>query len=200
MRYSAPAMDLLLFGIQGSGKGTMARKLVADFGFYHFDAGAELREEIQTGSELGKLISSFIDHGNLVPNDVMMQVTREHFEHFDSKQPVIFDGTPRYIEQQRDFEIFMKEKGREFKCIDLTLDEELAVQRLIKRGIEQGRKDDKTEEYIRHRIAWSKEKTTPVIEDYRARGMLLTVDGNGTPDEVYPKILDALEKLRFAVR
>ncbi len=193
-------MDLLLFGIQGSGKGTMARKLVEAFGFYHFDAGAELRAEIQAGSELGKQIATYIEHGNLVPNDVMMQVLRGHAGNFLRTQPVIFDGIPRYLDQQRDFELFMSEQGREFRCIDLTLDEETAVRRLIQRGIEQGRKDDKTEEYIRHRIGWTKEKTTPVIENLRSRDMLLTVDGAGTPAEVYPRMVDAMEKLGFVVR
>lgn len=193
-------MDLLLFGIQGSGKGTMAKMIEKQFGYYHFDAGAALRAEIETGSELGKLISSCIDQGNPVPNEVMMRVMREHFAANPHDGTVIFDGIPRYMDQQRDFEAFMRERGRDFRCLEFVIDEETAVKRLVKRGKEQGRKDDRTEEYIRHRIAWSKELTTPVIVDYRNRGLIETVDADGTPDEVYPRVLDAMAKLGFAVR
>ncbi len=193
-------MDLLLFGIQGSGKGTMAKMLVREFGYYHFDAGAALRAEIETGSELGALIASFIDHGNLVPNEVMMNVLRANFERFPHQETVIFDGIPRYVDQQRDFETFMQEHRREFRCVHFVIDEEIAVQRLLKRGIEQGRKDDRTEEYIRRRIGWAKERTEPVIDDFRGRSMLETVDADGTPAEVYPRLLDALGNLGFPVR
>lgn len=193
-------MDLLLFGIQGGGKGTQAKKLVERFGFHHFEAGAELRAIIASGSELGKTVSSYVDHGSLVPHQIIMQVMREAVAKVPSETAILFDGIPRDADQQRDFDTIMRESGRVFRCIELTVDEDLAIQRVLRRGREQGRKDDQDEAFIRKRMGWTREKTQPVIEDYRARGIVETVDGEASVDDVHARILAAMEKLGFAVR
>lgn len=193
-------MDLLLFGIQGTGKGTQAKKLVEHFGFHHFEAGAALRAIIASGSELGKTVSSFVDHGSLVPHEIIMKVMREAVSALSPQTMILFDGIPRDFEQQRDFDAIMRETGRTFRCIELTIDEEKAIVRVLQRGKEQGRKDDQDEAFIRRRLGWSKEKTQPVIEDYRSRGLVETVDGDASVEDVQQRILTAMEKLGFEVR
>lgn len=200
LRYSAAAMDLLLFGIQGGGKGTQAKKLATAFGFHHFEAGAELRGIIASGNELGRKVSSYIDGGELVPNDVMMEVVAAAVHAIPSSTKILFDGIPRFEEQKVSFDTLMAATGREFRGIELVMDENHAIQRIVQRGKEQGRVDDQNEESIRKRMGWTKEKTQPVIEEYRAMGIVETVDGDATIEEVYDRILAAMEKLGFAVR
>lgn len=200
LRYSAAAMDLLLFGIQGGGKGTQAKKLVERFGFHHFEAGAELRAIIASGSDLGKEVSSYVDHGSLVPHGIIMQVMREAMAKIPAAQAVLFDGIPRDADQKRDFDGIMEELGREFRCIELTVDENLAIQRILQRGKEQGRKDDQDETFIRKRMGWTREKTQPIIEEYRAQGRVATIDGDAPVEDVHALIVDAMEKFGFAVR
>ena len=200
LRYSAPAMDLLLFGIQGGGKGTQAKKLVERFGFHHFETGGELRKIIASGTELGKKVSSYLDNGLLAPNDVTMQVVEAVFHSIPAGKPILFDGIPRFAEQQETFDALMAKNNREFRGIELTVNEELAIQRILQRGKEQGRVDDQDEGKIRTRMGWTKEKTQPVIEVYRSRGIIETVDGDAPVDEVFERIVVAMEKLGFTVR
>lgn len=193
-------MDLILFGIQGTGKGTQAKKLIAKYGFHHFEAGGELRKIIASGSDLGKEVSTYVDQGHLVPHVIIMRVMEEALTNIPLEQPILFDGIPRDADQKRDFDELIERSGRTFRGIELTVNEEEAIQRILQRGKEQGRKDDQDETFIRRRMAWSKEKTKPVIEEYRRQGIVETVDGEGTVDEVFERVSAAMEKQGFAVR
>jgi adenylate kinase len=185
-------MDIVLFGIQGSGKGTQAKKLAAEYGFFIFETGAELRKIAASGTPLGQVVSSHIDHGHLAPHEIVMQVVDEAVKKIPASQRILFDGIPRSIEQQKDFDEVMKNAGREFRCIELIVDEEAALQRILGRAKEEGRADDSNEEFIRRRMNTFKEKTRPVIDVYAANGMLTTVDGEGTVDEVYGRMKAAV--------
>lgn len=189
-------MDLVLFGIQGSGKGTQAKRLCAEFGFDLFEAGGELRKiaalahhspegEGGSGSELGKTVKSYIDVGKLVPHEIIMQVVKEAILKRPESQKLLFDGIPRDLDQMRDFDQVMREVGRKFRCIEITLSEKEGVERILGRAKIEGRTDDANEEIIRRRMATFREKTRPVIEHYRAAGTLTEVDGRGTVEEVY---------------
>jgi adenylate kinase len=181
-------MDLVLFGIQGSGKGTQAKRLVADFGFDLFEAGGELRKIAASGSELGKIVKSFIDVGKLVPHEIIMQVVKEAILARPKTQQILFDGSPRDGDQMRDFNQVMKEVGREFTCIEIKLSAEEGVQRILGRAKIEGRKDDTDEAIIRRRMATFTEKTLPVIEQYKKQGKLTEVDGKGTVEDVYQEM------------
>lgn len=193
-------MDLLLFGIQGGGKGTQAKKLVERFGFHHFEPGGVFRAMAASGTELGKTVASYIDQGSLVPHEIVMQVLSGAIGQVPAGKPILFDGIPRDADQKRDFDMIMTSQGRAFRCIEIVVDEELAIQRILQRGKEQGRKDDQDEAFIRKRMGWTKEKTQPVIEEYRALGHVATVDGDASVDDVFERIVAAMEKFGFAVR
>jgi adenylate kinase len=185
-------MDLVLFGIQGSGKGTQAKRLSVEQGYAIFETGAELRKIAASGTELGQKISSFIDHGHLAPIDVVMDVVRAAVEAYPADQKLLFDGFPRDLDQMKGFDVMMQDIGRSFSCIQLVIDEEEAVERIKQRAVEQGRADDASEEFIRRRMGIFHEKTEPVINAYIARGKVVQVSGEGTMDEVYERIIEAL--------
>ena len=192
-------MDLLLFGIQGSGKGTQAKMLAEKYGCMWFDTGAELRKLSQTDTPLGRAIAGKIDHGNLVTNEITMEMTRASMLEVSPGQKVLFDGIPRYMEQKITFDAMLREMGREVRGITIEVDEEAAIKRILERGKTSDRADDQDEEFIRKRIDWSKKKTFPVIAAYESEGILARVDGNGSPEEVHQRVLVALEKVGFPV-
>ncbi len=196
-------MDLVLFGIQGSGKGTQAKRLCAEFGYEMFEAGGELRKIAAlasarpsggdgSGSKLGETVKSYIDVGKLVPFAIIMQVVKEAILARPKTQKILFDGIPRDLDQMREFDKIMAEVGREFRCIEITLTEEEGVQRILGRAKSEGRADDADEAIIRRRMQTFFEKTKPVIEQYKAAGRLMEVDGRGTVEEVYGAVTKLL--------
>jgi len=185
-------MDLVLFGIQGSGKGTQAKQLAQDFGFEIFEMGGALRAMAASGTELGNTIALHINQGHLVPHGIIMQVLREVLTGKDVSTQILFDGVPRDADQKRDFDSIMSELGRDFRCIHLTVPEEEVLARISKRAEEQNRADDAKPEFIARRIGWFKEKTLPVISEYAALGKVKDVDGHGAVPEVYERIKAAV--------
>lgn len=182
------SMDLVLFGIQGSGKGTQAKKLAAEFGYDIFEAGGELRKIAASGSELGKTVKSFIDNGKLVPHEIIMEVVKEAIAKRPKDQKILFDGIPRDANQQKDFDAIMQETGRTFVCIHMLLSREEGMQRIFGRAKAEGRADDSNEEIIKRRMDTFFEKTMPVLESYKKRGLVKEVDGTKNVDEVYEEM------------
>lgn len=185
-------MDLVLFGIQGSGKGTQAKRLAAERGYQIFETGAQLRAIAASGTELGNTVASYIDHGHLAPHEIVMDVVKNFVQTKGAVGPILFDGIPRDDNQMKGFNQLMTECNRAFTCIRLTVNEEEAIKRIVQRGKEQGRADDASEEFIRRRMGLFHEKTVPVIEAYMAQGKVTEVNGEGTPDEVYERMEEAL--------
>jgi adenylate kinase len=191
-------MDLVLFGIQGSGKGTQAKKIAQLFGFEVFEAGGELRRIAATGTELGNTVKSFIDVGKLVPHAIIMRVVEEAVRHRRPGEPILFDGVPRDLEQMRDFDRIMGEHKRDFRCLHLVIDPEEGVQRILKRSTIEGRADDASEAAIRERMQLFDKRTRPVIEYYRSRGKLMDVEGEGTVEEIFQSIVRVLQAEGFS--
>ena len=186
-------MDLVFFGIQGSGKGTQAKRLAEEFDFYIFEAGGELRTMKESGTELGETVRQYIDNGELVPFEIIMQVVREAIALQPQDQKILFDGIPRDEDQMKAFNEILFEAGREFHCIEIVLSEEEAMERIAGRAAKEGRVDDADEEKVRRRIELFKEKTKPVIAQYQEAGKLDAIDGTGTLDAVYERLKEIVD-------
>lgn len=181
-------MDLVLFGIQGSGKGTQAKRLAAAFDYEIFEAGQALRNIAAGNTPLGHEVASYIDKGNLVPFHIIINVVESIVHATPAHQKILFDGIPRDLDQKAEFDRVMKACGRDFQCIQLSIPKETAIERLKKRALEQNRLDDAHLEYIERRIGIFTETTMRVVEQYAAAGNMTTLDGLGTPDEVYARL------------
>lgn len=177
-------MDLVFFGIQGSGKGTQARLLLQNFPFYYFEAGQELRTIIASGTPLGKEVSSYVDQGQLVPFAIIITVMKEAIAKVPASQPILFDGIPRDHDQMVEFNRLMNEFNRSFHCIHFMLPKDEAEQRIAKRAVEQGRIDDADEQKVQKRISWFYEKNMPVIDHYAAQGMVTEIDASQSVEDI----------------
>lgn len=185
-------MDLVFFGIQGSGKGTQAKRLAEEFGYYIFEAGGELRKIAASGSELGNTVKSIIDSGEHVPADIIMDVVAEAVKAVPSDQKILFDGMPRNMDQKEPFDVLLASTGRDVHCIHILLTKEEGLERIRGRAAEEGRIDDSDEEKVLRRMELFEELTMPVIKKYEEEGKVIEIDGQGTVDEIYERITAAL--------
>lgn len=186
-------MDLVFFGIQGSGKGTQARKLVQDFGYAYFEAGGELRRIKDAGTPLGATVRKYIDEGHLVPFAIIMQVVEAFVASQKPSQRILFDGIPRDLDQMRSFDAIMGKAGRSFRCVEIVVPDDVAFQRILGRARAEGRTDDADPEKVRRRMQLFREKTVPVLERYRVQGIVTDVDGSGTVEEIYERLKNVLK-------
>jgi len=188
-------MDLVFFGIQGSGKGTQAKMLAEEYGYYIFEAGGELRKIKASGSELGDLVKQYIDNGELVPFEIIMKVVGEAVAAVPADQQILFDGIPRDEEQMRGFDQTLIDAGRQFHCVHILLDKDEAVERIKGRAEKEGRADDADQEKVLRRMDLFAEKTMPVIETYASAGKIIEVDGEGSVEEIYERIKEGISGL-----
>ncbi len=182
-------MDLSLFGIQGCGKGTHAKLLAAEFDYDIFGAGSQMRRVASQDTETGRLVKKHIDAGDLVPVEVVMQVTADWLKEHVSRK-VIFDGIPRSMEQLEHFGKIVEDSGRTLMGVHIVLSEDQAFDRIMKRA--SGRIDDATEGSIRRRLQIFRETTIPVIDWYAKHHEMVQVDGDAPVEEVYARIKEAL--------
>lgn len=185
-------MDLVFFGIQGSGKGTQAKKLAAEFGYDIFEAGGELRKIAASGSELGVTVKSYIDQGHLVPHEIIMQVVAAAIAARPKATKILFDGIPRDEAQMKDFNAVMEKAGRPFRGVHFLLDADEAEQRILGRAKAEGRADDADTAIIRRRMATFTEKTLPVIAKYKADGKITEVSAKRGVDEIYAELVSLI--------
>jgi len=181
-------MDLVFFGIQGSGKGTQAKKLAAECGYDIFEAGGELRKIAASGSELGKTVKTYIDQGHLVPHEIIMQVVATAIAARAETTKILFDGIPRDEAQMKDFDAVMDKAGRDFRCIHFLLDADEAEKRILGRAAQEGRADDADTAIIRRRMGTFTSKTLPVIAMYKAAGKVAEISAKFGVDEVYVEL------------
>lgn len=185
-------MDLVLFGIQGSGKGTQAKRLAAEFDYKIFEAGQALRDMAASNTPLGQEVASYIDKGNLVPFNIIINVVESIVHATPAHQKILFDGIPRDLDQMKEFDRIMRECGREFQAVQMSLAKETAIERLQKRALAEGRLDDMHIEYIERRIGIFMEKTMRVVDAYREAGNMTVINALGTTDEVFQRLAAAV--------
>ena len=164
-------LNIVIFGAPGSGKGTNSALLVEEFKLDHISTGDVLRAEIKNGTELGKIAQSYIDHGNLIPDELMIDILANKYDTFKGSKGVIFDGFPRTIAQAEALKKMLEERGEKISgMINIEVDEDLLMARLLRRASIEGRADD-NEETIKKRFAVYHNQTAPLIEWFKGEGV-----------------------------
>ena len=188
--------NIVIFGAPGSGKGTQSDLMIQHYGLEHISTGDVLRSEIKKGTELGKLAASYIDGGNLIPDDLMISILAKVYDGYGrGHKGVIFDGYPRTITQAEALEKMLNERGdRVAAMIELDVPEDELMQRLIKRGKESGRADD-NEETIKKRLVIYHQQTQPLIEWYKNEGLHHHINGHGTLERIFSDIRKVIDIL-----
>lgn len=187
-------LNIILSGAPGSGKGTQSDLLVKKYGLQHLSTGDVLRAEIATGSALGHQIDALISKGNLVPDDMMYGVIENYIASLPQDcKGTIFDGYPRTVAQAAALTHLLKKYNMDAIMIDLLVDEQLLIQRLIDRGKMSGRADDNLNT-IRHRIAVYHNQTEPIAHYYLHKGNYFAVNGNQTMADVFLQIMRIVDR------
>jgi adenylate kinase len=189
------ALNVLLLGPQGAGKGTQAKRISQEYEIPHIASGEILRAEMQAGTELGLRVKDVYDRGDLVSDDLMIELIRTRIGQTDTDNGFILDGFPRTTVQAEALDKMFGDIGRSFNVVfALQIPDEIAFERLRKRAEIEGRADD-TDEGIRRRLENYHRETEPLIEYYRVRGNLVPIHGDRTENEVFAEIQSALEQV-----
>ena len=188
-------LNIVIFGAPGSGKGTQSEKIVEKYGINHISTGDVLRAEIKNGTELGKTAKSYIDQGQLIPDEQMIDILASVYDSFEDSKGVIFDGFPRTIAQAEALKKMLKDRGQDVSImIDLDVPEDELMVRLIKRGKDSGRADD-NEETIKKRLVVYNTQTSPLKDWYKEDGKYQHINGLGSVDGIFTDIVKAVESL-----
>lgn len=189
-------LNIVIFGAPGSGKGTQSARLIDKYGLYHISTGELLRDHIRRGTDLGRTADAFISKGQLIPDDLMIQILDDTLEReAKGKRGVVFDGFPRTIPQAEALKELLKKRGTDLHAVvGLEVPEEELVDRMIKRGKDTGRADDNPET-IKNRLKVYHEQTHPLREYYNKEGKYLAIDGMGVVDDIFKSISDKLDKV-----
>ncbi len=187
--------NLILFGPPGSGKGTQSDKLVAKYELVHLSTGNLLRQEIKDKTPLGIEAKSFIDKGQLVPDEVVIGMVDSYFDQHKDAKGFLFDGFPRTVAQAKALDKLMKLKKTAISIVlILNVDEEELINRLVHRGKTSGRSDDADENIQRNRQAVYKKETLPVADYYSKLNKVELVDGMGNINEIFNRITTQIDK------
>lgn len=190
----ASMRNIVLFGPPGAGKGTQSVLLVDHFGFVHLSTGDIFRANIKGGTELGKLAKSFLDSGQLVPDDVTIQILQDTANGHPESKGFIFDGFPRTKAQAEALDRFLESKGQSITAmLALEVEEEELRQRLSKRAETSGRVDDADPLVIQKRIDVYNAETAPVAEHYKGQNKYQGIAGMGTIEDIFGRLSSALE-------
>jgi adenylate kinase len=189
-------MRLIIVGPPGAGKGTQASRIASSFGIPAISTGDIFRANIKNETELGLKVKDILASGGYVTDDITNAIVRDRLREPDAAAGFLLDGYPRTLPQVEALDAMLAEDGHALEAVlELTVDEDAVVQRLLKRAEIEGRADD-TEEVIRERQAIYRRETAPLADVYAGRGLLVQVDGMGEVDEVTRRIDDALEGAR----
>ncbi len=188
-------LNIVIFGAPGSGKGTQSERIVEKYGINHISTGDVLRAEIKNGTELGKTAKGYIDQGQLIPDELMIDILASVFDSFKDSKGVIFDGFPRTIAQAEALKKMLAERGQDVSImVDLEVPEDELMVRLIKRGKDSGRADD-NEETIKKRLHVYHSQTAPLIDWYKNEKKYQHINGLGTMEGIFAEICEAIDKL-----
>ena len=188
-------VNFLIFGPPGSGKGTQSVRLAEKFNLVHLSTGDMLRAEIAAGTDLGKRMSSIMAKGELVPDEVVIEMIAAKIDKSKNTAGFLFDGFPRTVEQTVELEKMLGKRGMKIDLmLVLEVDHDELVSRLVLRAEQSGRPDDKDPAVIENRINVYKSKTEPIINYCRRKKLYQPVNGMGTIDEIFVRLSDYMKK------
>lgn len=199
-------LNLVLFGPPGAGKGTQSEKLIQQYKLVHLSTGDLLRSQIAAGTELGLRAKQLMDHGLLVPDEVVIGMIENKLEENQAAtkrgstddQTVggfIFDGFPRTVPQAEALDNLLKQHQTKIKVmIALVVDSEELTRRLLIRGQTSGRPDDQNENLIRRRVKEYNDKTAPVADYYNQQGKYVAIDGIGSIETIFQLICQKIDE------
>lgn len=181
-------LNIVIFGAPGSGKGTQSEKLIEKYGLTHISTGDVLRKEIKNGSKLGKIAEEYISKGQLLPDELIVNILADTLDKCEIVKGVIFDGFPRTIPQAEALKKVLSERNMDISVVlGLEVEEKELIDRLLKRGAISGRSDDNIET-INKRLEVYHSQTDPLREYYIKEGKYKPITGDGTIDEIFEKI------------
>lgn len=190
---SEDAMLLVFIGPPGAGKGTQCQRLLAYLGIPHLSTGALLRAAKTADSEVGRMAAQYMDGGRLVPDPLVLEMVGERLSQPQYSKGCLFDGFPRTLQQARSLDETLDGRGTPLSMVlELKADENELIKRMLKRAAAEKRVDDNPQT-ITERMDVYKRQTSPLLDYYRKKGILTTIDGMGTPDEVFSRIQAAVD-------
>ena len=188
--------NIVLFGTPGAGKGTQSALLVDHFGFVHLSTGDIFRANIKGQTELGTLAKSYMDQGQLVPDDVTIRMLEDSANGHPDANGFIFDGFPRTTAQAEALDRFLEGKGQSISgMLALEVEEDELRDRLAKRAETSGRADDADPAVIQKRIDVYNAETAPVAEHYQGQGKYHGIAGMGSIEDIFARLRDAIDGL-----
>lgn len=189
-------LNIVIFGAPGSGKGTQSELIIKEYGLDHISTGDVLRSEIKENTALGKVAKDYIDKGQLVPDELIVNMLAGVLDKLKNSRGVIFDGFPRTIPQAESLKKMLNERGTDVTVmLDLHVNEDELIHRLIERGKISGRSDDNLET-IKSRLEVYHTQTAPLAEFYKKEGSHVTIDGMGTIEEIFERIMKAIDDIK----
>ena len=186
--------NFLIFGPPGSGKGTQSVKLAEEYNLIHLSTGDMLREEVAAKTDLGIKVEGIMKRGELVSDEIVIQMISQRIDTNPGAGGFIFDGFPRTVDQAKALDEALEEKNTSIcKMLVLEVEHDELVKRLILRADVSGRPDDKDEKVIENRIKVYREKTEPVLNYYKDHGKYLPVKGMGDIDEIFQRLCKVMD-------
>jgi len=186
-------LNIVLFGPPGSGKGTQSEKIIDRYGLVHLSTGDLLRAEIAGKTDLGLQAQSIMQKGELVPDEIVIGMIENRIDGSEDPKGFIFDGFPRTVEQAEALDELLEKRGLSIGfMISLDVKRQELIDRLLKRGQEQGREDDNLE-VIENRIKVYEDQTFPVMDYYKGTGKYRGVDGMGSIDDIFDRITRVID-------
>ena len=188
--------NIVIFGAPGSGKGTQSKMIVERYGFDYISTGDMLRQAISQGSELGRTAKEYIDRGQLVPDDLIVRLIADFLDGKHGSKGVIFDGFPRTLKQAEALKTMLNERGTDIHILlDLQVEDDELVYRLIERGKISGRSDDNPET-IKARLDVYHTQTAPLATYYIGEGKHVAIKGIGRIEEIFERIAEAIDRVK----
>jgi len=190
-------INIVLFGAPGCGKGTQAQRLKEHYGIEHVSTGEVIRGHIRRGTELGRSMEACIARGELAPDRIVIDMIEEYVSSHRDSAGCIFDGFPRTTAQAEAFDRILERYGLKVDVmVDILVPEEELVRRILLRGKESGRADDASEEVIRGRLDVYRRQTAIVSDFYAGQGKYASVNGTGTMEDVFARIVEVIDAVR----